>query len=150
MFLSTLNVRSGVCMCAYTNTLPEEGREGEGVRAHIHIPRKAFWWEEKKKIALYQAEIKWISATAEWLGNSIHFNALWAVIPIFIQRHWVSQERFEKSIQHFLYFHIFFWVYFWPLKWYCCKLAGITQISSPLVFCLYILFIGRTDSNPWT
>lgn len=140
-----------VCVCVHTQTpyLRKGGKEREWGHTYIYQENHS-GGKKKKKIALYQAEIKWISATAEWLGNSIHFNALWAVIPIFIQRHWVSQERFEKSIQHFLYFHIFFWVYFWPLKWYCCKLAGITQISSPLVFCLYILFIGRTDSNPWT
>jgi len=34
MFLSILNVKNGVC--AHTNTSPEQGREAEGARAHIH------------------------------------------------------------------------------------------------------------------
>ena len=131
------------CVCAHKHLT----RAGEGSRGSksTHTYPDNHSGGKKKKIAFYQTEIKWISATAEWLGNSIHFNVVRAVIPIFVQRHWASQEQLEKVFNIFCIFYM----YFFPLKWYCCMLAGIIQTSRlPLVFCLYILFTGRAGSNP--
>lgn len=113
---------------------PKLGREAERERADIQTQTILL---VGKKIALYKTEIKWISAIAEWLGNSIHFNVLWAVIPIFIQRHSVSQKQLAKV------FNIFcnFYMYFSPVKWYCCMLAGITQISWISLFSVSVYYL---------
>lgn len=125
--------------CVCTHRHPIRAGEGSSESKSSHpCPDNHSGGKKKKKIALYQTEIKWISATTEWLGNSMRFNVLWAVILIFIQRHWVSQEQLEKV------FNIFctFYMYFFPLKWYCCMLAGIAQTSRLPRFsvCIYYLW----------
>lgn len=136
IFLSTRDVRNVVCM-----QTPTWGRGSEST----HIYPENHSGGKNKKIAFYQAEIKWISATAEWLGNSIHFNVLWAVIPISIQRHRVSQEQLEKSIQHFLYFHIFFQCVFFfsSIKTILLQVSrNNADLSSPCSF-LFVYIIYR-------
>lgn len=134
-------------LCAYRHQ-PEE----EGVRAHTST-QKIILVGRIKKLPSIKLRLSEFLPLLNDLGTLFTLMYYELSFPSLYKDTEFLKSSLKKVFNIFCTFTYFFNVYFFflPLKRYCCKLAGITQTSHlPVVFCLYILFIGRACSNPCT